>query len=181
MDIQKINWKIFFDQSSQINPHNFFKVFNTWIPNSPEIFVDVADYQHVHDGPLILLVGYSVDYALDARDRRLGFHYSSKKPLEGDNTIKLARSLDAFLKACQRLTSDEIFKEKLKFKRDELLFFIHDRGVAPNTQSTWKTFSPLISDLFDKKVGKGNFKLEPETNPKKLFSIKINLTKELPF
>lgn len=176
MDIQKINWKIFFDQSSQIDPPDFFKVFNTWIPNSPEIFVDVADYQHVHDGPLTLLVGYSVDYALDARDRRMGFHYSSKKPVEGDNATKLARSLDAFLKACKRLTSDEIFKGKLKFKRDELLFFIHDRGVAPNTQETGKTITPLISDLFDKKVGKGNFKLEPETNSKKLFNVKISLS-----
>src|SRR5690606_15524340 len=70
MNLQNIQWKLHLDESTVGNPHDWFKAFGTWIPDSPEVFVDVADYSHVQDGPVIFLSGHNECYSLDATGRR---------------------------------------------------------------------------------------------------------------
>lgn len=179
MNLQKINWKIFVKDPSWARPDIFFKVFNTWIPQSPEIFIDVADYQHVHDGPLTLLVGHYVDYALDAADSRLGLVYSCKKPMEGDNRSKLALTLRSLLLAGKRLEADPLFEGKLSLLPHELDFIVNDRALAPNAEQTYKELKPELDWLFSELYGEGQYSLEPEKNPKKRFAVEITSRKSL--
>lgn len=175
MDLQKINWKFFFENPQAARPEDFFKVFNTWIPGSPEIFIDVADYKHVHDGPLTVLIGHYTDYSLDATNRRLGFLYNSKRPLEGSQEERLAGSLKEFIKSCNRLTSDPIFKGKLKFNPKELQLMINDRALAPNSQETFKTIEGVLKKVVSKVVGHSDFSLKHLGYPKRRFAVSICL------
>ena len=182
MNSHKINWKLYFKNPESAKPEAFFKVFNTWIPNSPEVFVDVADYAHINDGPKILLYGHYVDYALDEMDRRLGFLYSKKRDVAGEENLaplneRLKTTLSEFLKSCQRLTSDQGLAG-LQFKTNELLFIINDRALAPNTVETFNQVKPALTQILDKIYGAGGFELKHISEPKKRFAVQIIAKKE---
>lgn len=173
MNIQKINWKVFIEEPAIVAADDFFRVFNEWIPNSPEIFVDVANYKHVHDGPLTVLTGYYVDYIFDASDSRPGIVYSQKQPVDGDNLTKLGTSLARTLSSCARLSAAKVFSGKLKFVTDEFLFTINDRAIAPNTKETFNLLKADLDNFFAKLYGKGGFSLHYKSHPKKRFSVSV--------
>jgi len=173
MALQKINWKIHFENPEAASSDTFFKVFNKWIPNSPEIFVDVADYQHVHDGPWTILIGHYVDYALDHTNRRLGFQFNRKQPLSGNTETNLRQTLLEFLQACKKLISFSEFQPPLKFNTQELLFIVNDRALSPNTESTWITLQPELKKVLTSLYGEGQFSLSWLNDPKQRFSVLI--------
>lgn len=173
MDLQKINWKIFPADPKPAVPEIFFKVFNTWIPESPEVFVDVADYQHAHDGPVTVLVGHQADFWLDDSGRRRGLLYNRRTSMDGTNGEKLSDSLRALLGACVRLESDPAFGGKLKFAANELLFIVNDRAIAPNTKETFSEVKPDLEKLASKIYGPADFVLEHLIDPRRRFSVKI--------
>lgn len=175
MNIQKINWKVFIADPAAASPDVFFKVFNTWIPDSPEIYIDVADYQHAHDGPLTILIGHHSDFWLDASDRRAGLLYNRRTPLEGDNAEKLARTLRETLAACERLRNDAEFGGRLAFRADEIHFTINDRGIAPNTRQVFDEVRPDLEKLMTQLVGNA-FKLEHLNDPKRRLTVRITTT-----
>ncbi|MBI4412413.1 MAG: hypothetical protein HY541_08020 [Deltaproteobacteria bacterium] len=178
MNLQKINWKIYFKSAVAAKPDIFFKVFNTWIPDSPEIFVDVADYRHVHDGPLVLLAGHYVDYALDHTDRRLGFLSGQKGGIQGDLAERIQSSLLEFLKAAQRLEKDPAFGGKLDFATNELLFIANDRALAPNTSATFSEIKPILYKILSRIFESKELNMEHLPNPKQRFSVKITCKQE---
>lgn len=169
INLQKIQWKLFFKNPSAIKPDDFFRIFNTWIPNSEEVFVDVADYSHTHDGPVTLLVGHYLDYALDNTDLKLGFLYSHKQPLAGDNQEKLNSTFQRFLQACQRL--------KTEFKTDEIFFQINDRALAPSTPKIFAAIQGELTRFLDAILTPGSYTLEHQKEPKKRFGVLIKIKK----
>ncbi|MBI2335664.1 MAG: hypothetical protein HYU97_02740 [Deltaproteobacteria bacterium] len=173
MDIQKINWKIYFENPEVASPDIFFKVFNQWIPNSPEIFVDVADYQHVHDGPWTILIGHYTDYALDHTHRRLGFQFNRKQPLTENNPTKIQQTLREFLQTCKKLISSSEFHPPLKLNTNELLFMINDRALSPNNESTWAALQSELKKALTPLYGEGQFSLSWLNDPKQRFSVMI--------
>lgn len=181
MDLQKINWKLFLKNPEGAKAEDFFRVFNSWIPNSPEVFVDVVDYQHVPEGPVTLLAGYHLDYVLDRTDKRLGLLYNHKHIMDGSNEDKLKTSFQSFIKACKRLEQDPIFAGNLKFDHSEILFLINDRAIAPNTKETLAQIQPLLQSTF-KEILKGtDFSLHYEEMPKKRFQVSIKINSEFNF
>ncbi|OGQ19231.1 MAG: hypothetical protein A3E27_04430 [Deltaproteobacteria bacterium RIFCSPHIGHO2_12_FULL_40_32] len=179
IEFQKINWKLHFKNPEAAQADDFFKVFNTWIPDSPEIFIDVADYQHVRDGTITILVGHYVDYALDEMDRKLGFLYSHKRLMDGSNQDKLQNTFRDFLNHAQKLLDDSFFKGKLNFDTAELLFFINDRALAPNTPQTLEAAKPDLIQFADKIFGKGNYTIKPQANSTKRFGVLFQNSKPI--
>ncbi|MBI4178603.1 hypothetical protein HY522_04145 [bacterium] len=173
MDIQKINWKVFLEDPAPADPDIFFRVFNTWIPDSPEIFVDVADYRHVHDGPLTALIGHHTDYWLDETDGRRGLLYNRRTRTEGSNKSKLTKSLRDILSACRRLEADPAFGGKLRFSGKELLFLINDRAIAPNTPETYRAVKPDLEEILARAAGGAESALEHLADDRRRFSVKI--------
>ncbi len=171
MNIQKINWKLNFKNPEAAKPADFFKVLNKWIPDSPEIFIDVADYRHVQDGPWTLLAGYHADFVLDHGDRKLGFLYSQKSAMEGDNTQKIVSTLVDFLKGCDRLLKDPLFSGKLSFDTSSLEFIVNDRALVPNNKESFEMVKPLLQSIAEKIYGNAN--LIQDANPRRRFSIHI--------
>jgi hypothetical protein len=171
--IQKINWKLFIDDLGTLKPDDFFRVFNTWIPNSPEVFVDVADYHHVHDGPLVILVGHYVNYSLDTTGDRLGLLYSRNRELNSTNEEKIAQSLEEILKAGRRLKEDALISNQLKFNQQDLLFIINDRAIAPNTDETFNEIKPALEGVLTKRFNTNSFSLEHLKDPRQRFAVNI--------
>lgn len=164
----KIIWKFKITNADEIDTHQFFKLFNDWIePDSPEIFVDVADYRHVEDGPKVILVGHYVDYILDHTERELGFVYSRKRECPGSNLEeKLQSSLEEFLRACQKLISNET----VQLDTRSIQLTLNDRALAPNNSETFTKVQEALKNVLEKKFGEVS--LEHQSNPKERFSIK---------
>ena len=66
----------------------------------------MADYSHLSEGPLTLLVGHEANYSLDNHSAEMGLLYSRKQPADGDLTERLASAFKAALTACRRLEEE---------------------------------------------------------------------------
>jgi hypothetical protein len=176
MNLQNIQWKLHLAEGSASDPHDWFKAFATWIAGSPEVFVDVADYSHVEDGPVVFLSGHIVCYSLDGTGRRLGLLYERRQPAEGSNTEKLKESLASLFKHAQLLETAESFKDKPKFLAGDIKFIVNNRGIAPNNDATFQVLKPELEALFGKVYGAGAFTLtrEPDARQRFIVHVKAN-------
>lgn len=173
MNLQFINWKVYLDNPAEAEPDEFFKVFSDWIPDSPEIFIDVADYQHVHDGPVTVLVGHFLNVSLDSTGRRLGLLYDYKQPMDGSNEDKLRSSLLGLLRMAKRLQEDAGFSRKPRFRAGDLALTVNSRALAPNTQETLAVVKPDLTKVLAKAFGSGDFSLDQAADPRQRFSLGV--------
>lgn len=180
MNFDKICWRFYFEDGAAVDPDALFRVFNTWIPNSKEIFVDVADYQHVRDGIQTILVGHYVDYALDDTGRRRGLLYSRKRGIDGAVRARIQATLAEMLTACARLESDPAFGGNLRFRTDTAVFLVNDRGLAPNTDETFAAIRPELDAVLKKVFGHSDFVLERDGRPRERFTVHITRDRNEP-
>lgn len=171
MDLQYLNWKIFLENPADTETEEWFKVLNEWIPDSPEVFLDVADYKHVSDGPVLVLVGHTLNLSLDAALRRPGLLLDYKQPLDGSNPDKLKSTLVSLLKAAQRLEGEPGLHHKPRFKATELQLIVNSRAVAPNTPATLEAVKPDLVKILSQSYGEGGFSLSHDASPKARFSV----------
>lgn len=175
MNLQKLNWKLFFKNPEAVKPHDFFKVFNQWIPDSPEIFIDVADYEHVQDGPITFLAGYHADYVLDHTDHKYGLMMNQKTPLEGTNEEKVASTLKSFLKRAAQLVQNPLLKG-LNFDLSQIQLVINDRALVPNEATSQKALVPLLEKALKPLVGDG-LTFTRDENPRVRFNLTVKAAK----
>jgi hypothetical protein len=173
INLQNIQWKLHLDEATVGDPHDWFKAFAPWIPDSPEVFVDVADYAHVTDGPVIFLSGHEVCYSLDKTNGRHGLLYERRQPAEGSNPEKLRESLKALLDHAARLEGDATFATKPKFLVNDLKFIVNNRAIAPNNDETLATVKPELSALLDALYGAGGYALEREQDKRQRFAVHV--------
>jgi hypothetical protein len=171
MDLQYLNWKIFLENPAETEVEEWFKVLNDWIPDSPEVFLDVADYKHVSDGPVLVLVGHYLNLSLDATHKRPGLLLDYKQPLEGTNAEKLKHTLLSLLKAAKRLTGEAHLAHKPRFKGGELQLTVNSRAVAQNTPAALEAVKPDLVKVLSAAYGEGGFTLEHVPDPRLRFSV----------
>ena len=151
--LQRINVKFYLQEPESLSAQEAFRIFNSWIPATPdEILIDVADYSHLAEGPLTLLVGHEANYILDNHSAELGLLYSRKQPADGDLTERLASAFKAALAACRRLEDEPSLTGKVKFRSDDVLLVANDRLNATNDEAGEKALraalSPVLAQLF---------------------------------
>jgi hypothetical protein len=151
MDSHKIVVKLFVEDASRLDVHEFVPIFHSWIqqrsvPN--HLVIDVSDYAHVHHGPGTLLVCHEANFYTDQGEGRLGLMYARKQPFEGTFSDRLRQALVATLEGCKRLETDPRLAGRIKFKTDEVLVAIHDRLNAPSTPETFNAVGPEIERFF---------------------------------
>jgi hypothetical protein len=173
INLQNIQWKLHLDEATVGDHHDWFKVFATWIPDSPEVFVDVADYSHVTNGPVIFLSGHLEAYTLDNTTGRHGLLYERRQPAEGTNPEKLKASLKTLLAHASLVENDATFKTKPKFLAGDLKFIVNNRAIAPNTDETLAAVKPELSALLDAVYGAGNYTLEREQDKRQRFTVHV--------
>ena len=152
-DLQRINVKFFLAADAELSPAEAFRVFNTWIPTTPdEVLIDVADYSHVPGGPVTLLVGHEANYSLDSSHAEPGLLYSRKQPAAGDLAARLESALRSALTACQRLEAEPSLEGKVKFRVGDFLLVANDRLNAANDEvgagALCAALEPVLARLF---------------------------------
>jgi hypothetical protein len=185
MDSHKLIVKLFAREPATIPLAEFVPVFHGFIQQkalADHLLIDVADYQHVHHGPGIVLVSHEANFYTDTGEGRLGLMYQRKQPVAGAETFRerLAHVFAAALRACVRLEDEPALAGRLQFRTDEIVVRVNDRLLAPNTPGTFATVEPelraFLADLFPAE----QTSLDPRHSPLTLFEVRIRATGSVP-
>ena len=164
MDAKRVDVKVFVQDGASVDPKELVPVFHGWIQRTAikdELLIDVADYEHVVDGPGVLLVGHEAQYGYDCSRGRKGLLYSQRRAkIDGGFREALSYSLVHALRAAALLEQDDALKGRLKFSGQELLIRINDRLRAPNTPATWKAVEADVRAVLGKVFGT-DYSVEP--------------------
>lgn len=171
MDLQRICVKLFADEDGAPSAEEVFRIFSSWIHDTPdEVLIDVADYRHVNEGPLVVLVGHEADRTYDNSAGRIGLLYSRKRPRPGDGASPLAEALRAALATCKRL---EDAAPGARFRTDELQLTANDRLRAPNEDATLEALRPGVDEVFGRLFGGGPFTCERQGDSRQRFAVQV--------
>jgi hypothetical protein len=178
MESYKLAFKFFVQDASDLGGLTFVPVFHKWIQThavADHLAIDVADYQHVHQGPGTLLITLEANFAMDHAGGRLGLLYTRKQPIAGADTFpaRLRAVLKATLEGAHRLEQDPALASRIKFRTDEFLFRINDRLPAPNTAATLDHVKLDLASLIKDVFGQPPIALERNTLPESLFEVTI--------
>ena len=173
-DLQHINVKFFIAEDAGISPEEAFRIFNTWIPTPPdEVLIDVADYSHVPDGPVTLLVGHEANYSLDNSHAEPGLLYSRKQPAEGDLTARLENALRRALEACQRLETEPSLEGKVRFRGGDILFIANDRLNAVNDEAGENALRAVLEPVLAKLFAGGEYAIERDDDARLRLNLRV--------
>ena len=175
MNAQKLCVKIFLKDPTQLHGLKLVPVFQSWIQMhavEDHLLIDVADYEHVPDGPGTVLVAHEANFSMDASGGRPGLLYQRKQPLPGGLEERIGNVFKYALAAAARLEENP----GLAFRTDELIFKIADRLLAPNTAETFAAVRGPLEAFLKKLPGGVKFELEHRPSAMGLFEVRIKAT-----
>jgi hypothetical protein len=177
MQLQHVNVKLLVKSPEEVPLEPLIPVFHSWIQGQvlEELLLDVADYRHVPAGPGVVLIGHQANYSVDDTDDRLGVRYNRKAEVDGGNQNALRQAMRASLIACQRLEAEPSLERKLQFNGREIEFFVNDRLLAPNRNSTREALRSDFETFFKKLFRGGEYTLAypSASEPRKLFGVSV--------
>lgn len=178
MEAQKIAIKFYAASDGGLTDHDFVPVLHTWIQNRSvpgHMLIDVADYSHVKDGPGTLLVAHEANIYLDRIDGQLGLTYSRKQPFTDTTSFqdRLTQSIVTALQSCAKLEEDPKLAGRLKFRTDEMVVFINDRLLAPNTPETFNATKFDIENVARTLFAGANVELEHYASAETVFEVHV--------
>jgi hypothetical protein len=115
--------------------------------------------------------------SIDETGNRRGLLYNQKAHLNGSNHEKIRKVLRSAFENCRRLEQEPSLQHKLKFSKDELVFFINDRLVAPNTKETLEALKPDLEGAVRDLAGDASFTLEHNPDRRQRFSVTVRASK----
>lgn len=172
--LQRINLKFYLEDPASLSAQEAFRIFNSWIPTTPaEVLIDVADYSHLADGPLTLLVGHEANYSLDNHHAELGLLYSRKQPADGDLTQRLASAFTAALTACRRLEEEPSLAGNVTFRRGDVLLVANDRLNAPNDEAGENALRAALAPVLAQLFADAEYTVERDPAPQLRLNLRI--------
>jgi hypothetical protein len=175
MNAQKLCVKIFLKDPAQLHGLKLVPVFQSWIQMhgvEDHLLIDVADYEHVPDGPGTVLVAHEANFSMDAAGGRPGLLYQRKQPLAGGLEERIGSVFKYALASAARLEENP----GLVFRTDELTFKIADRLLAPNTAETFAAVRGPLEAFLRKLPGGVTFELEHRPSELGMFEVTIRAT-----
>ena len=121
------------------------------------------------------MIGHQANYSVDDTDDRLGVRYNRKAEVDGGNQKALRQAMRASLIACQRLQAEPSLEGKLRFNGQEIEFFVNDRLLAPNRDSTHEALHSDFKAFFTKLFRGSEYALAypNASEPRKLFGVSV--------
>ena len=129
--------KLYAEEPVEVGAQELIPVFHRWIQDQAlehQLPIDVADYEHVHRGPGVILACHEGHYSFDRSDGRRGLRYRHKGSVEAIDPF--CDALQAALTACLLLQNEESLGDRLRFGADQIRLQIDDRLRAPNSPRT---------------------------------------------
>jgi hypothetical protein len=179
INFQHVNVKLLAGDPAGVDLELLIPIFHGWIRDRvfEELLLDVADYRHVPEGPGVMVIGHQANYSVDNAGNRLGVRYNRKAALDGTNQDRLKQAARSALVAFQRLESEPSLNGKLRFGGRDLELFINDRALAPNNDATRVAAQPEFHAFFGKLLEGADYVLTHETEPRRLFTVRVRTTK----
>ena len=172
--LQRINVKFYLEDPASLSAQEAFRIFNSWIPTTPgEVLIDVADYSHLDEGPLTILVGHEANYSLDNHSAELGLLYSRKQPADGDLTERLVSTFKAALTACRRLEEEPSLAGKVKFRRGDMSLVANDRLNATNDEVGENTLRAALDPVLAQLFAGAEYAIERDPAPELRLNLRI--------
>jgi len=168
-ELQRVGLKVFAVDGAALRPRELVPVFHRWIQQralSDQLLIDVADYEHVPEGPGVMLVAHGGNFSLDLGDGRMGLVYTRKEPSPGTLIDRLRAVVRTTLAACSLLEGDAALAGRLRFRGDELYLFANDRLRAPNTPATASALRSAVDDLVGRLYAGARCVVTPEPDPR---------------
>src|SRR5687767_3516535 len=178
MDSHKFAVKLFVQDPSRVDVHEFVPIFHGWIQRAAvpdHLLIDVSDYAHVHHGPGTLLVAHEANFYTDQGEGRLGLMYQRKQPAEGTFVDRLRQAFVATLEGAQRLEKDPALSGRIKFRTEEVLVSIHDRLKAPSTPETFEAVRGDLQQFFNDAYD-GDVALRHVGTDETVFKVEVKMT-----
>ena len=88
------------------------------------------------------------------------FSITRKHKVEGDNREKIRQAFTETLQRCVRLEEAEELENAVHLNGDEILFFINNRHIAPNTQEMFDAIQPDLTAVLEQMYGGDGFTVE---------------------
>lgn len=175
-ELQRIGLKLFAADGVAVRPREFVPVFHRWIQTRAlgnHLLIDVADYEHVPEGPGVVLVAHEGNYSIDLAEGRLGLAYNRKTPAPGTLAERLRAVARAVLTACRLLEDEPALAGRIRFRGDELHLFANDRLHAPNTPATSAAFQPALTEFLHSVYGDAGYRVTPDHDARERFGVRV--------
>jgi hypothetical protein len=172
----RLQLKFFLENPAAADIAAFTSMFQRWIQQTTldDMLIDVVDYQHVPEGPGIVLIGHESDYAIDNSNGRLGLLYTRKRQRDDSFQKQLRNSFRLTLAACQLLETEPSFRQKLKFCADEIEVRILDRLNYPNKPETFDLVQDDLKAVLADLYGSTPLSLTPiSADPRHVFTVQV--------
>jgi hypothetical protein len=173
MKATRVDVKLFAAKGAHVPEDKLLKVFHGIIQQqkvTEELLLDVTSYEHVKDGPGIMLIGHETQYGLDSLKGRLGLLVSQRRANVASFEEALGYTLRKALEFAALLEKDELVAGGLKFPCDEIMIRINDRLNAPASPETWKAVEPIARKVLSKL---GDVGFEAHSDPRELFTFTV--------
>ncbi len=176
--LSRFQIKFFTRDQTIIDAAQLIPIFHRWIQQNllDELIIDVADYRHVHHGPLMMLVGHGSDYVYDAEDGKPGLLYYRKRDFAGDPQALIRDAFKRALNACALLEKETI-KENISFDTSRFCVRILDRLHAPNTAETFAAAKQLIQPVLEELYPNQSPQFEHVDDNKQPFTMNVRYDK----
>ena len=185
MDSYKLAVKFFFENPASLHAQDLIPVFHRWIQARAlegHQLIDVADYEHVYQGPGTLLVSHEANIHADLGDGKLGLLYIRKQPLARANSFsqRLRAVFTSALKAALLLEQDQALAGRFKIRTDEAVLQINDRLTAPNSPETFAQIKGDLESFLKQLYGVPTVELNYRPDAERLFEVGIRTGKSAP-
>jgi len=174
MDIQRFGVKSFLSSPDALEIEEMMPLFQRWIQQTalPGMLIDAADYQHVPDGPGMLLLAHECDYAMDMRLGRPGMFYRHKRDLSGSLQEKFRTILSRHFASCKKLETDT----ELSHGTTELEIAVFDKINAPNQPETLELFKADLEAVLNEAYKGSSFEIAvKEQSPQDFFRLQVTV------
>ena len=174
-DLERINVKFYLADPDALSAEETFRIFNNWIQTiTDEVLIDVADYSHVPEGPVTLLVGHEANYSLDNGHAEPGLLYSRKQPAEGALSVRIENAISSALKACQRLETDPSLENNVLFRGGDILIIANDRLNATNDAEGERILRSHLEPVLTRLFGGASFTIKRDPIPQLRLNLRIH-------
>jgi len=172
-EIQKVCVKLALDAPGRLNADPVLEIFGRWRAEEGEELMDLADYAHLAEGPLVVLVGHRYNLAIDTTGGRPGIQYCSKKGLAGSPADRFAAVLKATLAKSRRLLAEPGFPPGVRPRPGQLDIVLNDRLSLPNDDEADREIRPALSSSLDLLYGSANYALTRDADSTRRLAYRV--------
>lgn len=172
----ELSIKLFVDDGSVVRPPELITTFHRWITEGlleDELMIDVANYEHVPQGPGVVLVCDKAHYYFDVRHNRWGLRYRGRREARATGGDAIPDAFARALKAASLLENDPSLEGRYRFRTDQVELGIYDRLHAPSEAATLDAIRPDVEAAVEALYGQVPESVELVSGPKEPFMVAI--------